>query len=35
MENKVVQCTHTVENKCVPTVEGVNGEASLDDVFSF
>lgn len=31
MENKV----HTVENKCVPTVEGDNGEASLDDVFSF
>lgn len=35
MENKVVQCTHTVENKFVPTVEGGNGEASLDDMFGF
>lgn len=35
MENKVVQCTHTVENKFVPTVEGDNGEAILDDMFVF
>lgn len=35
MENKVVQCTHTVENKFVPTVERDNGAASLDDMFGF
>lgn len=35
MENKVVQYTHTVENKFVPTVEGDNGEALLDDMFVF